>query len=114
MAMTALTVQPLASHSLEPVYTAANADGHKFYNDGHTLLHVKNTNAAPVTVTIATPGTVDGLAIADWTVSVDATTGDTMIGLLPPAVYNQTGTDAGMVYVTFSAVTNVTVAAVQL
>jgi len=93
-----------------PGYGAANADGHSFENVGREFLQVKNTGTEK-TVTVQTPGTVDGLAIEELTVTVAATTGDKMIGPFPTHVFNQSG---GVVYVDFSAVTGVTVAALRL
>lgn len=115
MARTDLSVQDIARSGLAPSFSAANADGHAIYNDGKTFIEVKNTDASPITVTIQTPGTVDGLAISDRTVTIPATTGDKMIGPFPPDKYNQiSGSDKGKVYVDFSAVSNVTVAALRL
>jgi hypothetical protein len=69
------------------------------------FLYVKNASGSPITVTIDTPGLVDGLAIANLTVSVPATTGERMIGPFPPGIYNQAD---GNVYVDWSSVTSVT------
>lgn len=112
MARTALTVQSIIRNGLAPSFGAANVDGHAVPNDGKTWIEVKNAGGSPITVTIQTPGTVDGMAVADRTVVVPATTGDRMIGPFPPNQYNQiSGSDVGTVYVDFSAVTSVTVAA---
>lgn len=74
---------------LAPSFAAATAaDTYKIPNDGHVWLEVKNTGGSPVTVTVATPGSVDGLAIADLAVTVPATTGDRIIGPFPPVTYN--------------------------
>jgi hypothetical protein len=43
---------------------------------GGVVLNWRKTGAGTATITIQTPGTVDGLAIAERTVSVPATTGD--------------------------------------
>ena len=111
MAVTVLAVQPILRSGLTPVFTAANVDGHYVSNDGKTFFEVKNTNAAPITVTIATPQTVDGLAVTDRTVTVAATTGDKMIG---PFTMDYNQTDSSNLLVTFSAVTDVTCAAFRV
>lgn len=108
MAITTLTVQKITKTGLAPSYSAANADGHYVANNGRVFLHCKNTNAAARNVTIVTPNQVDGLAISDRTVTVPALTGDVMIGPFSPEIYGS------MMTVTFDAVTDLTIAALQL
>jgi hypothetical protein len=110
MARTALAVQDVTRAGLNPAYTAANVDGHSIENNGLVALHIK-TVATPCTVTIQTPGTVDGQAIADRTVALGASA-ERIIGPFPPRQYNQPTGDG--VWVDFSAVTAVTVAALRL
>ena len=79
---------------LTPVYTpvASAADTHQTNNNGKTtFLHFKKTGAGNATVTVQTPGQVDGLAVAELTATVVATTGDKMIGPFDAQVYNQLG-----------------------
>lgn len=115
MARSEVTAQSISRSGITPSFAAADANGHKFRNDGKVFLEVKNASASPITVTIQTPGTIDGLAITDRTVTVAATTGDVMIGPFPPGAYNQkSGSDRDMVYVDYSAVTSVTVALFRL
>lgn len=106
MARTALTSQPISSAGVTPTYAAANVDGHSFQPVAGRFLHVKNGSAGSVTVTLPTPGTVDGLAITDRTVAVGAGA-ESMIGVGKGTAYRQ---DGGVVHVDFSAVTSVTVA----
>mgnify|MGYP001566003466 FL=1 len=62
-------------------------------NDGRVFLEVENVDAASAhTVTVLTPGTVAGLAIADLAVSVPLSS-IRWIGPFPTTVFNQTGTD---------------------
>lgn len=76
------------------------ADGHKFANDGNVFLLVRNASTTTARVlTVQTPGTVDGLAIADLTVSIPATL-SRYIGRFPSGIYNQAD---GMVYVDYPA-----------
>jgi hypothetical protein len=110
MARTALTVQQISRAGLTPTYGAANVDGHSFPNGGdREFLHVK-TGGTGCTVTVQTPNTVDGLAIADRTYVI-GTSSERMIGPFPRANYNQ---GAEEVYVDFSSVTTVTIAAVRV
>jgi hypothetical protein len=110
MARTEITYQQIVRTGLEQTYAAAVADGAKFSNDGRMFLHVKNGSGAPINVTIQTPGTVDGLAIAEQVVAV-TNAEERMIGPFPPSIYNQSD---GMVYADYSAVTDVTVALLRL
>ena len=106
-----LTVQQIARTGLEPAYVAAvPADGHKFQNTGREFLHVKNGAAAPINVTVQTPGLVDGLAVAELVVAV-TNAEERMIGPFPTNIYNQAG---NMVYVDYSSETSVTVAVIRL
>lgn len=112
MARTAITPQQIARTGLaSALATPDQANGNTFANDGQCFLYVKNAAGSPITVTIATPGTVDGLAIADLTVSVPATTGERMIGPFPPGIYNQSD---GTVYVDWSSATSVTAGVFRL
>ena len=70
-------------------------------NNGRVLLAVSSTPGA--TVTVITPGTVDGLAIVDLVVTVAAAK-QHLIGPFPPQFYN--GTD-GTMQVLFSAAASV-------
>ena len=47
---------------------------HQVLNSGRTVVVVQNAGVSPVDVTFETPGTVDGLAVADRVVSVAAGT----------------------------------------
>ena len=110
MAVTVLAVQQITKAGITPAFTAANADGHSILNDGLTFLEVKNAGAE-MTVTIATPQTVDGLAVADRVVTVPLTTGDKMIGPFGTD-YNQA--DGSGLLVTFSRVSDVTCGAFRV
>jgi hypothetical protein len=114
----ALTVQEIsrAGKSVTEQLVAPTAThGNKFRNDGKTFLRVKNGSASPITVTIDTPGSVDGQALADLTVTVKAT-GDTdgldFVDIGPfTATFNQAD---GYVWAVCSAVTTVEVGAYHL
>ena len=110
MARAALTVQEISLTGLNPSYVAAEGDGNSFTNLGDVFIHVKNASGGSITVTVQTPATVQGVAVEEVPVSVPAS-GERMIGPFPPSVFNQS--DA-TVYVDYSAVTSLTVAAVKL
>ena len=114
MARTALTVQDIVASGLNPVYSAANIDGHSIDNDNKAFLTVKNGGAGACEVTVQTPRQEDGLDLAERVVSVPAGE-ERDIGPFPPKSYNRTsGADVGSVYVDFDQVTSVTVAAKRL
>jgi hypothetical protein len=106
-----LAVQNIALAGLTPSYAAADAAGAAFANDGETFLQVKNAGNTACVVTIQTPATFEGVALADPTVTVPITTGDKMIGPFPKAAFNQVN---GQVYVDFDQVVSVTVAAIHM
>ena len=72
--MPTLTKQTIdrAGNGLEPVYTACDAGGDLFPNDGKTFYHVKNPTGGDITITTVTQKTVDGLAVDDRTEVVTA------------------------------------------
>ena len=112
--MATLTVQEVNKDGLEPTYSAAASGGDTFNNDSdRKFLHVKNGDASSKTVTIAAivseterPG-FGTLAVADISVSVPAGSAK-LIGPIPRTAY---GTQPDIQY---SAITSVTVAALEL
>lgn len=92
----------------EPADYAAAVGPDTFVNDGRTFLHVKNTNAATRDVTIDSTKLCDQGFDHNQVVTIPATTGDVMIGPFPTARFGTTVT------VTYSAVTNLTIAAFKL
>lgn len=92
---------------------AAGAGGDTFINSGQEIFVVKNGSGAGITVTFATPTTIDGLAVSNLDVSVGA--GVTRsIGPFPSGWYNDTAQPGGIVSVSYSAVTTVTVAVLKV
>lgn len=92
-------------------FAAASVDGASI-EQGATLL-VKNDSGSTITVTVQTPETRAGLAVTDATGTV-ATGTIGMFGNLPAATFVRPSgaTDPDRVWVDFSAVTSVTIAAV--
>ena len=75
-------------------------DGAKFSNDGAVQLLIRNTDSGPHTVTIQTPQTVEGLAVAELSVGPMAAGDVWLVGPFPPATFGQqSGDDLGYVYV---------------
>jgi len=110
MARTSLTVQTITRTGLAMSTEAANATGEQILNGGKEFIYVANGGGAPITVTVQTPRTVDGLAVAELEVTI-ADGADAFIGPFPTGTFNQTG---DLVYIDFSAVTSVTVAAYKV
>ena len=115
MARLPLTVQAVAVTGLSlaaDAMGAANADGFSVMNDGdkRTFFMCKNASGAPITLTIQTYATRDGLAVAERTIAV-AAGARVITGPFSAALYNRTD---GLVYVDFSAVTSVTFGAYRL
>jgi hypothetical protein len=115
--MALLTVQNVVAAGITPSY-AASTTSDTFADDGaeRTFLHVKNTNAAIRTLTIApavasasVPG-VGSVTIPSMSVTIPANTGDRMVGPFPPAYINT----SGLVTATLDAAAGVTVAAIKL
>ena len=92
-----LTVIDCVRTGVLATQTPAIAEGAKFPNDGRTFLYCLDTVGNAI-LTFKTPGTVDGLAIAEKTATIvaDATIG-ALVGPFPPSIYNQSD---GTVHVT--------------
>lgn len=97
---------------LTPAYGAAlTTETYLIPNNGAVFLHVIKAGLGDCTVTVATPGSVDGFAVPDLTATVLATVGNKMIGPFPPNIYNDA---SGNIAVTFSEVTSLTFAVLRL
>ncbi len=111
MAYTEITVQTPAIAGVIPTNAAATlTDGNRFVNTGREFVMITNDGGVnPVVVTIQTPQTIAGLAIADPTVSVPKDGVIKIIGPFPPEVYNNpaSGTDPNEVYIEYDQVTSV-------
>lgn len=108
--MAVLPTQAISRSGLAPSYSAVSGGGDKVHPGQHTVLHLKNGNAAACVVTLVTPGTAEGLAIADLTVSVPAGA-DKFIGPLPANLFR--GAD-GYVAVSYSVTSSVTAAVLSV
>lgn len=117
MARTSVTTQPIVFAGLVPSMTAPAGTGSTsgdIVDVGRNILVVKNGDVSSMTVTVETPETVDGLDIADRTVTVAA--GATAYIPLTSTHYRQPvgSADAGRAYVDYSSVTSVTRAVMGL
>lgn len=113
--MAALTVQQSkrAGNGIDLAGVAANVGGDTFPTTGREVLVIKNGGVGSVTLTVATPSTVDGLPVGDLTAAIGA--GETrMIGPFPPGVYAADGQPGNNVALSYSGVTSVTVAVVRV
>ena len=109
--MATLTVQDITTSGLEPDFSAADVAGDKFAWDRYRFLHVKNGGASPVTVDVVSQrGAVPGLAPANIEVTIPAGE-ERIIGPFDKDGFRKAD---GMVEVTYSGVTSVTVAAFNL
>lgn len=106
--MAELTLQVVSLAGVTPSYVAANAGGDTFVNNGRVLFHVKNGGGASITVTFTATGSYLGVDLEDVAVSVGAGS-EKVVGPFPPGAFNSSGS----VGVGYSAVTSVTVAALQ-
>lgn len=107
--MAALTAQPVPTAGFTPTYAAASGGGDTAPIGTNLLLHVINGGGSPVTLTIVTPGTSDGLAIADTERTIAA--GAAAFVPLRPVYRNPVTGRAALAY---SGVTSVTVAVLQM
>jgi hypothetical protein len=113
MAITVLAIQTMSRDGLEPTFSAANADGHTFANNGRTFIQAFNDAAVDIEHTFATPGQVDGLDIEDLVVDIPAGE-DRIIGPFPPSIYNTEPGVTDVVTLTFESVTTLTIAAINM
>jgi len=117
--MATLSVQTLSAAGTTVTYASCTGGGDVVANNGKMYLHVKNGSGGALTVTIAktlsTPQNIPGyglVTIADIAVSVGAGA-EKFIGPIDPAAYNATA-GTGLISITYSGVTSLTIAAIQM
>lgn len=110
MAAGSITTQVVPNTGLTVTTTTPTAtDGDTCQTGAGVFYLVNNTSGSSVTVTLTTPGTVDGLAIADRTVGAAATA----VSLVPLTdLYRDPAT--GRALVTCSTTTGVKVAVIRV
>ena len=70
--MATLTAQTIVRAALTPALAAAAAGGDEFVNTGKEFVELENASVGDIVATFVTTATVDGLAVADRTVTIDA------------------------------------------
>ena len=115
MANVELSIQDAARGGLVLAYTTSTtvppltaSDRFQIPNNGNVQIMVKNGATATI-VTVESPSTVDGLAVADRTVTVAANT-DAVLGPYPPSVYNDSD---GNLNISFDDVAHVSIVAIR-
>jgi hypothetical protein len=105
-----LSVQKVVLAGLTPSYGAAAAGGDEFVNSGREFIHVKNAHTSPQTVTVNSQAACSQGFDHDIAVAIPASE-ERMIGPFPKDRFDDAG---GKVQITYSGVTALTVAAVQV
>lgn len=108
--MATLTVQQLSLSGLNPSFAAAAAGGDEFVNSGKIYLHVKNSGAGSITVTVNSQAACSQGFDHDTAVSVPSG-GERLIGPFAKSRFDDAN---GKVQIAYSGVTSVTVAAIEL
>ena len=110
--MATLTAQTLTTASLTATFTAAAAAGDEFINDGHTVIYVKNADAATRSVVVASQFSPvpKGLAVANCTIDIAAST-NTFCGFFNQRAYNDS---SGMVQMTYASESGLSIAVVSV
>lgn len=115
MADITIVVQKLVRGAgLTPAYlgSLSASNTYQVNNNGKVFLHFKKTNAVNCVVTVVTPRSSDGNAVADYAgTTVVGSTGDKMIGPFDPKIYNKLGFH--YFEVTLSDIDGLTMAAVR-
>jgi len=112
--MATLTTQVVNRAGTIPTYGAATGGGDAMSCSDDSFLHVKNGGGSAITVTLAIPAGASGypnVAYTNTIVSV-GNGSEKMIGPIKAAIYADPVT--GLCTITYSAVTSVTVASVQV
>jgi len=104
--MANLAIQNVSLTGLAPAFVAASGGGDSLDNNGRTLLHVKNGGGVPITVTVDSTQPCSYGFDHDAAVSVPAGA-ERILGPFPQGRFGSTAN------ITYSAVTTVTVAALN-
>jgi hypothetical protein len=108
--MALLNVQRTGLTGLATTFTAASAGGDSFVNSGRAYLHVKNGDTTDKTITVNSQTPCNYGFDHDAVVTVPAA-GERIIGPFPKNRFDDAN---GQVQITYSAVTSVTVAVVEV
>ena len=108
--MSTLNVQKVVLAGLSPTYGEAAVGGDEFVNSGREFIHVKNGHTSPQTVTVNSQAVCSQGFDHDIPVEIPASE-ERMIGPFPKDRFDDAG---GKVQITYSGVTALTIAAVQV
>lgn len=108
--MAAIATQTMSQTGLVPSMQACSAGGDTYSPTSQTFLLVKNADGSSHTVTVITTDVVFGQNLPDIAVVVAAGT-TALLGPYDPGEVATPGT--GLAAITYSAVTSVTIAAIQ-
>ena len=108
--MATLTKQSVVLTGLNPSYVAAAAGGDEFVNSGRAFIHVKNGGAGSIDVTVDSQAPCSQGYDHDAVVAVPAGE-ERMIGPFPKDRFNDS---SEKVQITYSGVTSVTIAVVEV
>jgi hypothetical protein len=109
MTMAALTTKVVPLSGTAVTFVSAAGGGDTCQTGAGVLLLVKNGDAAPHTVTLVTPGTVNGLALADRAIAVAAGAQQAI-----PVSNDYRNPSTGRASITYDGVTSVTVAVIRV
>ena len=114
--MAELTLQQITEAGGAVTYASAAGGGDTVENNGKVFLHYKNGSGGEITVTITAQTTsVDSSVYGDLTkanaTQLIAASGECFIGPFSPLAYNNS---SSQIVITYSGVTSLTVAALQL
>lgn len=108
--MATLAVQKAVVTGLTPSYSAAAGGGDQFANSGKAMLHIKNGSGGSINVTVNSQTNCSQGFDHDAVVAVPAGA-ERMIGPFPKGRFDDAN---GNVQITYSAVTSLTVAVVEV
>ena len=113
MARMSLARQQLSDTGLAAAYSPATEEGHSVENNGKVILHIRNGSEANVNITIKSGYSVNGLKLSDRVITIEAGSA-VFIGPLDTSIYNQTDGLSGQVAIDYSAVDDVSIAALLM
>lgn len=113
MSRVRLPRQQLSDSGLTAAYSPASSTGHAVPNDGKLVLHVRNAGSVDCTVSVRTGYVRRGLRLENRQVVV-AGRSHAFIGPLEADMYNQIEGGIPVALIDYSAVQDVTVAALQM
>lgn len=108
--MATLTVQKAVGTGLTPSYSAAAGGGDQFANSGKAMLHAKNGSGGSITITVNSQVNCSQGFDHDFAVAIPAGE-ERMIGPFPKSRFDDAN---GNVQITYSAVTSLTVAVIEV